>query len=104
MPIYTFHDSKTDKVFTEMMSIAEMEIYLKKNPHIKQQLTQMNIVGGVSGVSYRTDGGWKETLSKIAEKHPTSALASEMRTKSTKQIQTENVLKKHRARQNAKNK
>ena len=104
MPIYTFYDSKTDQVFTEMMSIAEMEVYLKKNPHIKQQLTQMNIVGGVSGVSYRTDGGWKETLSKIAEKHPKSGLAQEMGTRSTKQIQTENVLKKHRARRNAKNK
>ena len=104
MPIYTFYNSKTDKVFTEMMSISEMESYLKNNSHIKQQITQMNIVAGVSGVSYRSDGGWKETLSKIAEKHPTSALASEMRTKSTKQIKTEQVLKKHRARQNAKNK
>ena len=104
MPIYTFHNSKTDEVYTEMMSISEMESYLKSNPHIKQQLTQMNIVGGVSGVSYRTDGGWKETLSKIAEKHPTSGLAHEMGTRSTKQIQTENVLKKHRARRNAKNK
>ena len=42
MPIYTFHDNKTNKVFTEMMSIAEMEAYLEKNPHIKQQITQMN--------------------------------------------------------------
>ena len=66
MPIYTFHNNKTNKIFTEMMSIAEMEEYLKKNPHIKQQITQMNIVGGVSGLSYRSDGGWKDNLSRIA--------------------------------------
>ena len=33
-----------------------------------------------------------------------SALAKEMGTRSTKQIKTEQVVKKHRARQNAKNK
>jgi len=104
MPIYTFHDSKTDKIFTEMMSIAEMEAYLKKNPHIKQQITQMNIVGGVSGMSYRSDQGWKEVQSKIAEAHPTSPFASEHRKRSIKEVKTEQVIKKHRARQRAKNK
>ena len=104
MPIYTFHDSKTDKVFTEMMSIAEMEAYLKKNPHIKQQITQMNIVGGVSGVSYRNDQGFKEVLSKISEAHPQSALAQQYGKKSIKQVKTEQTIKKHRARQSAKTK
>lgn len=104
MPIYTFYDSKTEKVFTEMMSIAEMEAYLKKNKHIKQQITQMNIVGGVSGVSYRSDQGWKEVQSKIAEAHPTSPFAQQHRRKSIKEVKTEQVIKKHRARQRAKNK
>jgi hypothetical protein len=104
MPSYTFEDTKTGKVWDDYMSISEMEKYLDDNKHIKQVISKINIVAGVSGVSYRTDGGWKETLSKIAEKHPTSALAHEMGTRSTKQIQTENVLKKHRARRNAKNK
>ena len=104
MPIYTFHNNKTNKIFTEMMSIAEMEEYLKKNPHIKQQITQMNIVGGVSGMSYRSDQGWKEVQSKIAEAHPTSPFAREHRKRSIKEVKTEQVLKKHRARQRAKNK
>jgi len=104
MPIYTFHNSKTNKVFTEMMSIAEMEAYLEKNPHIKQQITQMNIVGGVSGMSYRSDQGFKEVLSKISEAHPKSALAQEHRRKSIKEVKTEQVIKKHQARQRAKNK
>ena len=36
MPTYTFTNTKTGKEFTEMMTIAEMESYLKKNKHIKQ--------------------------------------------------------------------
>ena len=104
MPIYTFHDNKTDKIFTEMMSIAEMEEYLKKNPHIKQQITQINIVGGVSGVSYRSDGGWKDNLSRIAEAHPNSPLAQQHGKRTIKQVKTEQAIKKYKARRSAKNK
>jgi hypothetical protein len=104
MPLYSFKNTKTGRKFTDMMSIAEMEEYLVKNKHIKQQVTSINIVAGVSGQSYRSDQGWKETLSKVAEAHPMSALANEMGTKSTKQIKTEQVMKKHKARQSAKSK
>ena len=104
MPIYTFENTKTGEVFDDMMSIADKESYLKKNKHIKQNITSVNIVAGVSGMSYRSDQGWKETLSKVAEAHPQSALANEIGKKSIKQIKTEQVVKKHRARQNAKNK
>jgi hypothetical protein len=104
MPLYTFYNKRSKKEFTEMMSISEMESYLKKNKHISQRITGINIVAGVSGMSYRSDQGWKETLSKVAEAHPQSALASEVGKKSIKQIKTEQVVKKHRARQNAKNK
>ena len=104
MPLYTFENKRTGKTFTEMMTISEMESYLKKNKHIKQNITSVNIVAGVSGMSYKSDQGWKETLSKVAEAHPQSALANEIGKKSTKQIKTEQVVKKHRARQRAKNK
>tara|TARA_S200000501_G_scaffold297915_1_gene284299 strand:- start:64 stop:378 length:315 start_codon:yes stop_codon:yes gene_type:complete len=104
MPIYTFYNKRKKKEFTEMMTISEMESYLKKNKHITQRILGVNIVAGVSGMSYKSDQGWKETLSKVAEAHPQSALASEVGKKSIKQIKTEQVVKKHRARQNAKNK
>ena len=87
-----------------MMSISEMESYLKKNKHVKQQITSVNIVAGVSGMSYRHDQGWKEVQSKIAEAHPQSAFGREHGKKSVKQIKTEQVVKKHMARQRAKNK
>ena len=104
MPQYTFEDTKSGKEFDLFLTIAKKEEYLKNNTHIRQVISKVNIVAGVSGMSYRQDQGWKETLSKVAEKHPTSALAQEMGTRSTKEIKTQEVLKKHRARQNAKNK
>ena len=104
MPIYTFENTKTGKVYDEMMTISEMESYLKKNKHIRQQIHSVNIVGGIKGITHKNDQGFKEVLSKIAEKHPASALAKEHGKKSIKQIRTEQVIKKHKARRNAKNK
>ena len=104
MPLYTFENKRTGKTFTEMMTISEMESYLKKNKHIKQNITSVNIVAGVSGMSYRSDGGWNEVKSKIAEAHPTSPFGRANRRRGIKEVKTEQVVKKHLARQNAKNK
>ena len=96
MPIYTFYNKKTKKEFDEMMSIAEMEEYKDKNPHIVQRITGLKIVSGVG--SMKTDSGWKENLSRIAEAHPKSALADRYSRKTIKQSKTEAVLSKHRKR------
>ena len=104
MPLYTFENKKTGKEFTEMMTISEMENYLLKNKHIRQIINSVNIVAGVSGMSYRTDGGWKDNLSRIAEAHPNSPLAQQHRKRSVKEVKTEQAVKKYKARQSAKNK
>lgn len=104
MPLYTFENKKTGKEFTEMMTISEMENYLLKNKHIRQIINSVNIVAGVSGMSYRTDGGWKDNLSRIAEAHPNSPLAQQHRKKSVKEVKTEQAVKKYKARRSAKNK
>ena len=44
MPIYTFYNKKTKKQYDDMMTIAEMEEYLKKNKHITQVLTGLNMI------------------------------------------------------------
>ena len=98
MPIYDFRDKKTGKTFEEMMTISAKEQYLKDNPHIEQLVSGINIVSGVSGTSYRQDSGWKANLSRIAEAHPQSNLAKKTLRRSTKQVKTEEVLKKHRKR------
>jgi len=98
MPLYTFYNKKSKKEHTDMMTISEMEEYLAKNKHISQVIVPINIVAGVSGLSYRQDGGWKDNLSRIAEAHPKSALADRYGKKSIKQSKTEQVLAKHRKR------
>ena len=86
MPIYTFENTKTGKVFDDMMSIAEKESYLKKNKHIKQMLTTINISSGVRGMgNMKNDGGWKDNLSRIADAHPNSALAQQHKKRSIKE-------------------
>ena len=102
MPIYTFENTKTGKVFDDMMSISDKESYLKKNKHIKQLITTINISSGVMGVNMKNDGGWKDNLSRIAEAHPTSELAKQHRRRSTKEVKTQQVIQKHRRRQRGK--
>ena len=98
MPTYDFENTETGEVFEEMMSMSAREKYLKDNPHIRQLVSGINIVSGVAGRSYRQDGGWKDNLSRIAEAHPQSNLAKKTLRRSTKQIKTQEVLKKHRER------
>ena len=50
MPTYSFLNTKTGKEFTELMGISEKEKYLKKNKHIKQQITTINIISGTGGI------------------------------------------------------
>ena len=99
MPIYIFKNTKTNEVEEKFLSMSEREEYLKDNPDIEQVPTPINIVGGVGGI--KTDNGFNEVLSKISEAHPTSALASQHKRRTIKQVKTENVINKHRKRTNA---
>ena len=105
MPIYDFIDTKTGKEFSDMMSIAEKEKYLKKNKHIKQGIGKINIVSGVMGAgNMKTDGGWKDMLSRIGDAHPGSKVHDLYGNKSTKDIKTRQVIKKHQKIQASKRK
>ena len=101
MPIYSFKNTKTGKVYDDMMSIAEKEVYLKKNKHIEQMVTQINISkSGVMGHGQmKTDNGWKEMQSRIAEAHPASEFAQQHGKRTAKEIKTQAVVKKHQKRQ-----
>ena len=96
MPLYSFKNTKSGEEFEMFMSMDKREDYLKNNPEIQQTISKVNIVAGVSGMSYRQDQGWKENLSRIAEAHPNSALAKEHGKRTIKEIRTDNVVKKHR--------
>ena len=98
MPTYRFYNSKTKEEYTDLMSISEMEEFIKKK-HIKLlPHTQLNIVSSTGSIDSKTDNGWKEVLSKVSEAHPASNLASQYGKKSVKDTQIDSVIKKHRAK------
>jgi hypothetical protein len=102
MPIYSFKNTKTGKVYDDMMSIADKEVYLKKNKHIQQMVTKINISSGVVGIgAMKNDNGWKELQSRIAEAHPASEFAQQHGKRTAKEIKTQAVVEKHRKRQAA---
>lgn len=95
MPIYDFKDTKTGEEFSDMMSMSQRESFLAENPHIQQVLNRVNMF---SGSRDNKDAGFAENLSRIAEAHPTSPLASKVGKKSIKDVKTEQVIAKHRKR------
>ena len=98
MPTYTFYNKRTKKEHTDLMSISEMEEYLRKNKHVSQVIKGINIVASTGERTGKTDAGWKENLSRIAEAHPRSNLAKRYGKKTIKQIKTDQVIKKHSKR------
>ena len=98
MPTYRFYNKKTKEEYEELMTIAEMEEFIEKKHITLLPPTQMNIVSNVGQIDSKTDSGWKDHLNRIAEKHPTSALADRYRRKGIKEAKTKQVLDKHRAR------
>ena len=54
------------------------------------------------GVNMKNDGGWKDNLSRIADAHPNSALAQQHKKRSIKEVKTQQVVEKHRRRQQGK--
>jgi len=98
MPTYTFQDTETGEVFDKILKISEKDNFLKDNPNLKSLVTGINIVAGVGSI--KSDSGWKENLSRIAEAHPRSALAERHGNKSIKDIKTKQVVEKHMNKRN----
>jgi len=94
MPTYTFYNTETDEQFDDFVSWSERENYLKDNPHIEPMLTTAALVG--DHIIMKTDGGMKDTFSRIAEAHPNSPLADRFgSSRNNKQKKIENIGKKH---------
>ena len=98
MPTYNFRNKKTNEEWQDLMTIAEMEKFVKKKHIELLPPTQMNIVSGVGSVDSKTDSGWKEVMSKISEAHPASHLAERYGKKSVKDTQIDKIIKKHKDR------
>jgi hypothetical protein len=96
MPTYTFIDTVTNEEFELFMKWSERETFLKENPHVQSVLTAPAVVTSVAGMgSHRVPDGFKEVLSKVAEKHPSSSVGEKYGRKSIKEARTAQVVKKH---------
>jgi len=93
MPTYTFEIIETGEQYDEVMKIAEKDDYLKNNPKIKPVMTAPHFVG--DHIVKKMDGGFKETLEKIAEKNPNTPLADRFSRRSAKDIKKQNIVKKY---------
>ena len=96
MPTYRFLNKRTKKEYTDLMSISEMEEFIKKKHITLLPPTQINIVSSVGNIDSKTDNGWKEVLSKVSEAHPASHLANQYGKKSVKDTQVASIIKKHK--------
>ena len=93
MPSYSFKNNETGEEWEEFFSISGREEFLEQNPHITQLPSMVSIVSDTGGI--KNDNGWGDNMQRIAEAHPGSPLARRYGKKSTKEINTRNVLKKH---------
>jgi hypothetical protein len=98
MATYTFRNKETNEIFDHSMRMSDYDSYMESNPTIERYYEPgdaMNIVSGVGGI--KTDGGFKEVLSKVAEAHPNSELASRTLSRSVRESQIDRVVNKYRS-------
>ena len=99
MPTYRFYDTVTQEEYDEFMLMSELDEYKKLNPQVNQVPVAVAIAGDhIMGVGPKVDSGFTENMQRIAESHPGTPIADKYgssSTKSSKEIKTRNVLKKH---------
>ncbi len=97
MPSYTFQNNETEETWDEMMSWDERCSFLDDNPHIQQIIKKApQLVGSRYVGRIKNDGGWNENLSRIAEAHPGSELATTPWSNVTTTVKTQNAVDKWR--------
>lgn len=70
MPLYDFKNLKTNEIETKMMSISDMEEYVK-DPNIQQVITPPKVLTAKDGQVLKKAGeGWKEVQQKIQKGLP----------------------------------
>lgn len=75
MPIYSMENTETGDVFEITLSMAEREVYLENNPHIKQVFNKFpGVVDSVRIGIKKPDRGFDEVLSKAKNAHKYSTV------------------------------
>ena len=94
MPTYDFLNTLTGEVEEHFMSYKDLDAFKEECPHLKQQVTAPNLVGGV-GDRVKTDAGFKEVLSKVGSKFPDSPLDKRYNKQDAKHLKTKEIVEKH---------
>jgi hypothetical protein len=102
--IYEFKRIADGAIVEVEMRISVYDQYVKDHPELERYIGTPPAVtfegrtyGGGHGIETKQPDGFKEVLAKIGEHHPASPLAERYRkNKSTKEIKTKQVVKKHR--------
>ena len=96
---YTFRNTKTKKIETHSVKLADYDSFKLNNPHLERyHETAPKIAGSRGGehLDAKTDNTWKEVLAKIGEQNPRSPLADKYRkNKSVKEVKTNQIIEKH---------
>ena len=95
MPLYEFYNPETSEQWEAKMSYEEMKQFVEDNPNL-HQVFSMNIIGGTGSGGIKTDDGFKEVMSRIAEANPYSPLAQEYGAKDTISVKKRNIVDKVR--------
>lgn len=75
MPVYTFHNTKTEEEWTDTMSISEMEEMLDVNPHIKWVPTSgPPVLDSVRLGIRKPDDNFRDLLKTIKKGSPRSKI------------------------------
>ena len=64
MPLYDFKNLTSGEVYTKMMSIADMEEYVK-DKNVQQVLSAPKLISSAKGTLQTAGDGWKEVQDKI---------------------------------------
>jgi len=72
MPTYTFRNTDTNEEWTELMSIAEREEYLKNNKNVIQLLSAVPLADPTRLGLYKPDNGFRDVLRHVKKHHPLS--------------------------------
>lgn len=76
------------------MGISAADQYLEENPHIERFPNGAPALVGGTGDRTKTDDGFKEVLSKIADANPNSNLASDYGKKDKKSVTVRNAVQR----------
>ena len=68
MPTYNFINNETGEEFEDFMSISALDVYLKENPHITQQVGGAPLIHSGRGMK-KPDNGFRDLLRNIKKEH-----------------------------------